>query len=374
MPFYNDLRPVADFEKRDFIRVFPGMTHAEKLRTIDGIIRLRTALDLQIPPRRAEENLLIASWNIKEFGHTSQRLPEAYYYIAEILARFDLVAIQEIKSTRKDLDIVLRILGSDWTYLVNDITGGASGNRERSAYLYNTKRVGLSGLVGELVLWPDLSVGARLAQLARTPYMTGFRGGWKSFVMINLHLSPDKDGNKALDRRAEIDLLLKVLAHKSEEFVGENLILTGDFNLYRSVDQQSVDLLNAAGFVEVESLIGVNTNASGNEAYDRFFIKKNKFFKLARNSAGKESGGVFDPFQHVYRLADAVTYRPHMLEVYSGSEPIGTDDAALARYFDRYWQQNQMSDHLPIWFEIIIDSSTEFLTENRGKIANEVGP
>ena len=374
MPFYNDLRPVADFEKRDFIRVFPGMTHAEKLRAIDGIIRLRAALDLQIPPRRAEENLLIASWNIKEFGHTSQRLPEAYYYIAEILARFDLVAIQEIKSTRKDLDIVLRILGSDWTYLVNDITGGASGNRERSAYLYNTKRVGLSGLVGELVLWPDLSVGARLAQLARTPYMTGFRGGWKSFVMINLHLSPDKEGNKALDRRAEIELLLKVLAHKSEEFVGENLILTGDFNLYRSADQQSVDLLNAAGFVEVESLVNVNTNASDSEAYDRFFIKKNKFFKLARNAAGKESGGVFDHFQHVYRLADAVTYRPQMLEAYSGSEPIGTDDAALTRYFDRYWQQNQISDHLPIWFEIIIDSSTEFLAENRGKIANEVGP
>ena len=146
MPFYNDLRPVADFEKRDFIRVFPGMTHAEKLRTIDGIIRLRTALDQQIPPRRAVENLLIASWNIKEFGHTSQRLPEAYYYIAEILARFDLVAIQEIKSTRKDLDIVLRILGSDWTYLVNDNVFG------NNTFLTLANRASF-GLWAVLVCW-----------------------------------------------------------------------------------------------------------------------------------------------------------------------------------------------------------------------------
>ena len=233
MPFYNDLRPDADFAKRDFVRVFPHMTRPAKIRTIDGLLRLREALDKAIPSRRTEQNLLAASWNIKEFGHTTQRLPESYYYIAEIVARFDLVAIQEVKSTLKDIGILMRILGSDWSYLVNDITDGSSGNRERSCYLYNNKRLNLSGLVGELVLWPAVSDGAMISQLAHTPYMTGFRAGWKSFVLINLHLSPDKTGNKAAARKVEVDVEAvwnRMLPTFKHEIEGHNIRITAEFH------------------------------------------------------------------------------------------------------------------------------------------------
>ena len=81
MPFYNDLRPDADFETRDFARVFPHMTEAERKRCIEGLLRLKSALRRDVQARRTESNLLVASWNLKEFGHTIQRLPEAYFYI-----------------------------------------------------------------------------------------------------------------------------------------------------------------------------------------------------------------------------------------------------------------------------------------------------
>ena len=55
------------------------------------------------------------------------------------------MAVQEIKSTMKDLHIIMRILGSEWDYIVNDITDGTDGNSERSAYLFNSKRVRLCG-------------------------------------------------------------------------------------------------------------------------------------------------------------------------------------------------------------------------------------
>ena len=42
----------------------------------------------------------------------------------------------------------MRILGGDWGYLVNDITDGNDGKPERRAYLYNKKRVRMSGLAG----------------------------------------------------------------------------------------------------------------------------------------------------------------------------------------------------------------------------------
>ena len=90
MPAYNDLRPDADFDEMDFELAFPGgLSQAVKKRTIEYLLALRKGLDQQVSVKKSDYNLLIASWNIKEFGHTKQRLPEAYYYTAEIMSRFD---------------------------------------------------------------------------------------------------------------------------------------------------------------------------------------------------------------------------------------------------------------------------------------------
>jgi hypothetical protein len=47
---------------------------------------------------------------------------------------------------------------------------------------------------------------------------------------------------------------------------------------------------------------------------------------------------------------------------YTGIQDL-EDPAVLARYFKHPWRKNQISDHFPIWFELIIDSSDEFLAE-----------
>ena len=95
MPTYNDLRPQEDLDKKDYALIFPDMTKTEKKRTIERLLELREGLRNDITMKKADNNLLLASWNIKEFGHTTQRLPEAYFYIAEILSSFDLIVIQE---------------------------------------------------------------------------------------------------------------------------------------------------------------------------------------------------------------------------------------------------------------------------------------
>ena len=368
MPFYNDLRPQSDYEKRDYSLVFPNMTDDEKIRTINGLIRLKGGLAQHVPSRKAEENLLIASWNIKEFGHTTQRLSEAYFYIAEIISRFDLVAIQEVKSTLKDLEIVMRILGSDWDYLINDITDGNDGNSERSAYLFNNKRLHLSGLAGEIVLWPEITEGSEIKQLKRTPYITGFRAGWKSFAMINLHLHPDDDPEDVAFRKEEIRLLLRALKEKSDSLWTRNLILSGDFNLYDSKDGPAVALINQAGYSEVEGLMGKDTNVSQTEAYDRLFVRKNKYFEIATGDGGEGIGDVFNPFDFVFRQAHHTQYKEEMIAVYGGSKDLENDADALEKYFMRYWRRNQISDHFPIWFELAIDSSLSFLQEKKAKL------
>ena len=370
MPFYNDLRPFEDFTKRDFALVFPEVAEnpAWKARAIDGLLRLKTALDGQVSRRQTEANLLVASWNIKEFGHTTQRLPEAYFYIAEILSRFDLVAVQEVKSTLKDLDIVMRILGSKWDYIVNDITEGVQGNSERSAYLYNTDRVKLSGLAGEIVLWPELTGDSPVQQLKRTPYATGFKAGWKSFAMLNLHLHPGDEIEDLAFRKEEVRLLLAALEEKIDQPWTRNIVLCGDFNLHSGDDDSTVEAINDMGYCEVDGLVGKQTNDANTQVYDRLFYRKNPYFKLIEDSHGKSVGGVFNPFEFVYRFEDHLQYKQDMIAVYGGSRNLESDAEALRDYFLHYWRRNQISDHLPIWFELQTDSSVEFLEFKRSQL------
>lgn len=364
MPFYNDLRPQDDFKKKDYALVFPKMGKIDKKRTIENLLKLKAGLSREISAKKADGNLLIASWNIKEFGHTTQRLDEAYFYIAEILSCFDLIAIQEVKSTLKDLYIVLRILGSEWSYIINDITEGAAGNSERSTYIFNKKRVEFAGLAGEIVLWDNLTKNSKIKQLKRTPYITGFKSGWKTFSMINLHLHPGDEDNDIEYRLVEVELLLEALKEKISKgrIWNENIILAGDFNLYDGLnkDDETIRLINEAGYKEVESLKGKDTNASHTEAYDRLFITRNEYFTLSKNEQGFENGGVFNPFNYVFKIGEEHIYKQYMKTHYTGNKNMD-DPVQLEKYFKHPWRKNQISDHFPIWFELITDSSVVFL-------------
>lgn len=122
-------------------------------RTAANLIDLRVQLDRDVPPKTVLERLLLATWNIQAFG-TTNRLEESYWYIAEILSRFDLIAIQEIKGDLSALDQVRALLGDWWDYIVTDVTEGSAGNNERLGFLFDTRKVEFGGIAGEIVLPP----------------------------------------------------------------------------------------------------------------------------------------------------------------------------------------------------------------------------
>ena len=106
----------------------------ECLRTINHLTKLREQLDAEIPGKTAENTLLLATWNIRQF--TNNRQKESYMYIAEILSRFDLVAVQEVKEEMKGLKEVMDILGKNWAYIATDVSAEEDGgNGERIAFL-----------------------------------------------------------------------------------------------------------------------------------------------------------------------------------------------------------------------------------------------
>ncbi len=212
--------------------------------------RLRSALDEGIPTKALDRNLLVATWNIRAFGgltekwesteeDTPRRDLHSLLCISEIVSRFDVIALQEVKDDLKALRHMLHALGPHWGLSLTDVTKGSSGNSERMAFLFDTRRVQLSGLACELVVPQELleriEPDALDRQFARTPYAVSFRAGTKTFILVTLHILY---GNRAEERVPELKAIAEWLAEWARNINGwdHNLIALGDFNIDRRGD------------------------------------------------------------------------------------------------------------------------------------------
>ncbi len=209
------------------------------------LLELKEDLDKKIPAKKLDRNLLIASWNIRAFGNLTRKWEtseddsprrdlHAVTCIAEILSRFDVVAIQEVKANIRALRDTLKLLGNNWGLILTDVTRGSAGNGERMAYIFDTRRVQLSGLAAELVVpkeWlGQIGGDAFQEQFVRTPYAVGFRSVNKTFILVTLHV---KYGKKASERVDELKSIAKWISNwaKDVNAYHQNLIALGDFNI-----------------------------------------------------------------------------------------------------------------------------------------------
>lgn len=223
----------------------PTISDTPPIEVQEKLKRLSDDLDLKIPVKKLERNLLIATWNLRSFGnltrkwHTTaedspRRDLSSILYIKEIISRFDVIALQEVKSNIRALRDTLKLLGSNWSMILTDVNRGDAGNGERMAYLFDTRRVQLSGLAGEIVVpkeWEEqVEQNALQEQFVRAPFAVGFRSEQKTFILVTLHI---KYGKSSKDRIAE----LQGIARWMNEWAGDmnaydhNLITLGDFNI-----------------------------------------------------------------------------------------------------------------------------------------------
>jgi endonuclease/exonuclease/phosphatase family metal-dependent hydrolase len=338
MPFYFNLH------RHD--KTFTA-THAQ--RTADGLLRLKEAFKEQgVPERVRSSKLLLATWNIREFesGKYGARQREALYYIAEIIDHFDIVAVQEVRDDLRSLERVMDILGGSWDYLLTDVTAGTQGNKERMAFAFDTRKVRFGGLAGEIVV-PPVKKGVPSGQFARTPFMVGFRTGWFKFTICTTHIYYGKSVKDDLQRIAEIRQLAKHLAEAVAEdnAWAKNMILLGDFNIFGVKDETFV-ALTEPGFQIHPNLLGVGSNVDQSKHFDQIaFIAPDLKDRLEDCNAG-----VFNFYNHVYRTDDAEVYAPEVPKTKAGNP---------GRFKD--WRTYQMSDHLPMWIELRVDFSREYL-------------
>ena len=215
----------------------------------EQISKLSASLDQVIPAKQPEQNLLIGTWNVRDFdrmtpkwrsvaGDSPIRDLSDVSCISENLRRFDVIAVQEVRRSAEAFLAMMQALGEGWAYLLTDVTAGAEGNNERLAFVFDRNRVRPSGLACELVVAAEnagISEEALKGQFARTPYAVSFACGTSTFTLVTLHVTY---GGAPEDRIPELQEIATWLAGwaSSGDNWGENLIALGDFNIDRADD------------------------------------------------------------------------------------------------------------------------------------------
>jgi endonuclease/exonuclease/phosphatase family metal-dependent hydrolase len=213
-------------------------------------LALRAALDERLPAKQLDRNVLLATWNLRAFGGLTKKWragaddsPKRDYgdlaFIAEIVSRFDVTAVQEVRGDLRALRHLLKLLGPDWGFTLTDVTKGNAGNNERMAFLFDSRRVKPSGLACELVVPVEadparISAGAFNRQFARTPYAVSFLASGQTLILVTLHI----DYGSRQERTDELTAIAHWLAGwaEQEDTWNHNLIALGDFNIDRRGD------------------------------------------------------------------------------------------------------------------------------------------
>lgn len=230
----------------------PDITERPPQEIEAELAQLRAVLDNDLPAKTVDQNLLIATWNLRAFGDLTdkwtssesdspKRNLHALRCIAEIISRFDVIAIQEVKENLKCLRHLFKLepFKSNWGFILTDVTKGDAGNGERMAYLFDRRKVNLSGLACELVIpkeqFSKIDPDALQQQFARTPYAVSFACAGKTFILVTLHVIYGKDAKERVPE-------LKAIAEWLDEWASSlydwdhNLIALGDFNIDRKGD------------------------------------------------------------------------------------------------------------------------------------------
>jgi endonuclease/exonuclease/phosphatase family metal-dependent hydrolase len=309
-----------------------GPPPSTSLKVIDDLAR---GLDERVPKKK-QGNLLIGTWNIAQFARVTKRWRSAagdspkrnlqdICCIAEVISRFDVCALVEVKRNLEALRLLMQILGPDWGFVVSDTTEGQFGHHERLGFVCHLRRVRPSGLAGELVV-PDAELDADYAELKqqfwRTPYTVSFRARDKTFTLVSVHILY---GGKSTDREPELRRFAKWMhdhADDPDQF-NRNMIALGDFNIDRYEDPNWNAFVVEYGLSPPDKLLDVPRTV-GETPHKHSYYDQIAWFNKGKRSA----------LTLTYRDAGGFIWTDYILE------QVGTTA-----------KQARISDHFPLWTE-----------------------
>jgi len=312
--------------------------------TANGILELRKRIDAaKIPSSRLDETIILATWNIREFGK-KKRTAAAIHYIAEILGQFDLIAVTELRDNLSDLKRVMEILGPYWNVVFSDFNSDARGNRERVGYLYDKRAVVFSGLAAE----PEpprkkdpKNPGESIPAITwwRSPYMASFRAGNFDFILLTAHIRWG-DGDDA--RIPPLNLMAGWVdkRRKEKHVYDKDWIVMGDFNIPK-VKSPLFDAITSKGLSIPAPFLNVadkalTSNLARDKRYDQILHYSRETFSITGEA------GVLDFYANNWRPLFPAAKYPAMTKTKFTFE---------------------LSDHLPLWVELNLRVDEEKLDQ-----------
>lgn len=393
MPFYYELKRLGA---------------SKRTRAVKGLQRLRKQLDEEMPGKTRSRTLILGTFNIRNFDDNrfgnGTRTTEDLMYLAEIISRFDVVAVQEVCRDLDPLKRIMRMLGEEqYDFIISDPTEGRSGNDERLGFIYDKSKVWFQGIAGELVLPDNMQIVAdeKKRQFSRTPFMCSFQSGWFKFLFSTVHIYFGSSSGAKFQRRVdEIDKVAGFLSKRAKKDQ-RNHILVGDFNIVKP-GSRGFNALEKHGFKVFQNKLGSNKDQT--KFYDQisFLVRDGEL----RPRPGKKARGVFQFFDSIYRPRDFPAYEADLratvrdkikalerkLEAAKRSLARATKESSkakakkkietlkgniaewkahlaktdagrklLKKYYTSEWRTFRASDHLPLWIELEIDFSGEYL-------------
>lgn len=298
------------------------------------ISRLRAHKETRAIPGKRADGLLVATWNIANFGAQARR-DQDHRLIAEILGWFDLIAVQEVRENFAPLFDVKHLLGDRYRVVFSDV----AGNNERMAFLYDASKITLLEEVGEVSVPPSSLKSVRVEGVDRSfegfdrnPYLATFAIGRASFLLINVHLYYGGTDAPSMGRRILETFAVAQYAarrRKSKHAFTREVIALGDFNMPKRGARDPVyRALTSRGLEVPDHGSGLGSNLRSDKHYDQV-----AFFPGETKNCFSGGMGVFD--------FDGVVFP----ELWDGGRRKKSFNAYL-RYY--------LSDHRPLWMELNI--------------------
>ncbi len=259
----------------------------------------------------SDDTVRLATFNIRTFGVTKMGKPEVVSELVEIFDRYDMVTVQEIKDINQEvpyrfLDELKNGSSEDWEMLLSERSGQQEddiGGQEQYAVYYRNTAV---HPVNDSKLYND----TLLDEFYREPFLTEFtvltKNGELSnltFLMLSIHTSP----GVAVDELQSLSNLTMTFPESKK------LVILGDMNAdcnYASLNELDALTIRKSNFTWVVPDDADTTFSSTRCAYDRIILDE--------------------------QIASS----------YTGWWGI-----------DREMSSSNVSDHFPVWFELLRPSS-----------------
>lgn len=353
----------------------------ERQRAVKNLIQLRHQLDRSVPSKDADDNLLLATFNIRDLGKQNRRgwgrrLPESLFYIAETISRFDFVAVQEVNEL-EEWQNIMDILGNNWDFIATDETDSKlGGNGERMTFAYDKRKVWFQNIAGEIVLPPDMLISQAEFELddnrkiktgnqfKRTPFIASFQSGWLKFDICTVHLYYGSASGEKLDQRIdEIGKIARYLGTRADRALGDDraLILLGDFNIV-SPNHRTMKALTDNGF-KVPNSLKFKPTTGTEKHYDQIAFKTRTnlidYIETRSRDPLKQNAGVVPLFESVFTDNEFEQYKDRVKTKTTAGRKATTLNELKKAY--RNWRTYQFSDHYPMWVRLKTDSSAEYL-------------